>query len=204
MGNGTKVNGNSYPKLRRPATLDFLSAKPKPWRIVDIHGDLDAVNDLTAAEKALGDAELRARTDPTHGAEVTKAKAEVDKARRRVEETTMQLLVAGIGKHAKEELVNLHPPRDEDHQSARDSTGNENARAEYNLDTYPPALIAASLVEPKLSADEVAQLLAGWTDGEYLTLWMAAIQVNADSSLVGLGKGRGLNDSNGTNGSTKS
>ncbi len=191
-----------YPKLKRPATLDFLSAKTRPWAILDIHNDFDAVRSLREAERALGEAELAAKGDK-HANAVVEAKAAVEKARKAVEATTGQWLVSSIGRKATEELVTKHPPRDEDHQALRDNGGGENAKAQYNADTYPAALIAASLVEPKLSEDEVARLIEEWTQGEYLTVWLGVLGVNQDSSLVGPGKASS-NGSSGTNGSTKS
>lgn len=203
MGAATKNDASPYPKLKRPATLDFLTSKPKPWRIVEIHGDLDAVRALEEAEKALGEAQLKAKSDGASSAGVPAAERKVAEARKHVEETTMQMLVAGVGRKVKEDLVTLHPPRDEDHEAARDGTGNPNAKASYNADTYPAALIAASLVEPKLSEAEVLALTEDWTDGEYMTLWLAVLGVNADSSLVSPGKASGSNGSSGTNGSER-
>lgn len=181
-------SGNStarYPKLKRPATYDFLAAKPKPWRIVEIHGDIEAVKALEQAEKALGDGELaKYADDAAREAALAPLRAAVDECREQVVKSTRQLLVQAVGREHKEKIRLAHPPTDESHREA-EAIG---TKAEWEPKGYSIALIAASLVEPKLSEEELHALTEQWTDGEFLVLWMAVLEVNSDSSLVALGK----------------
>lgn len=69
-----------------------------------------------------------------------------------------------------DDLLSEHPPTKE--QKAAGGT--------YNPDTFNPALIAACLVEPQLSAEEVLEIWEGgdWSRGELSDLTMAVLTVN--------------------------
>lgn len=195
-----KVNGTSpYPVLKRPATADHLKRKPKLWRIVEIHEDQGAVQALAAAEKELGEAELvalpngpdREARAAERRARIEESKKAVEAAREAVDETSRQLLLVGVGREAKRLIEDANPPTDEDIKTARD---NGMPVPDYDPTKVARALIAASLHQPKMTEDELDDAIGEWSDGEYLTLWMATLEVNNDSSLVSWGKGsRGAN-----------
>ena len=183
------VNGHGgYPTLKRPATLDHLRAKPRPYRIVEIHGDLDAVRDLAAAEKRLLEAQMAIPSgvdEAERERRLAEATAEVDRLKELVESSTRQVLMGGVGRVRKRALLDEHPPRESDHAKAKEQGAQA---AEFNLDSYPVALIAASLIDPQVTEEELEEITAEWTDGEFMMLWFAALEVNAESSLVGSGK----------------
>lgn len=191
------VNGNPYPTLKRPATLDHLKAKPHPWKIVDICDDPEALRALATAEKALLDASMAIPSDvlaDEREARLATYRADVEQAKEAVEASTMQLLLGGIGRVHKRALLDEHPPRDEDHERVTEQGGVLGVKldkAEFNGDTYPPALIAASLIEPKLTAEQVAELTADWNDNEFMLVWFTALEVNADSAMVNPKAGNG-------------
>lgn len=65
----------------------------------------------------------------------------------------------------------------------------------WNPRTFPPALVAASLVEPVLPESDVRRIWASpaWSKGDRAMLFSAAYEVNTTSQdLVDMGKGFGL------------
>lgn len=191
---------DGLPRLSRPATKDFLTSKPRPWQIVEIHGNVSAVRALAAAERALAVAEEEAekerrRNRQANGSGPESAAAdrlracqrEVDRCREAVEESTREILLAGIGRDEKEAILEREDcqPSESDMAEAEKA----NMKAAFNTKTYPTALIAASLVDPEMSEGEVEAMICKWNDAEFLVLWQATLAVNSDSSLVSLGKG---------------
>jgi hypothetical protein len=165
-------------KLKRPATFDHLRSKSRPERIVEIHLDLDAVREVERLEGELDAKDLK----PAAKAALLKS---LTKAQAKVEETTVELLMRAVGSKAYDALILKHPATDEQNEESQETTGRP---ASYNADTFPAALIAASLVEPKLTEAEVREITDEWTSGEVARLWVVALQVNSQSELVNLGK----------------
>ena len=57
--------------------------------------------------------------------------------------------------------------------------------APFNPETFGPALVAASAVEPALSAEQVAVLWDEWNAGDLLALFAAALEANTASNVRG-------------------
>lgn len=170
--------GNSPVTLRRPATLDRLRAKQRPQRVVEIHLDPDVLADV---------ARLEALDKPTPA-----EKRELTSAREQVEGSTVEMLLRAVGRKRYDDLLLAHPPttqQEEEHAKRFADVEGFVSPPPYDPDTFAPALIAATCVEPKLSESEVAELLDEWTSGEVVKLWTAALEVNTQSQLVSLGKG---------------
>ena len=201
---------STVPKLRRPATLDHLRSKPRSRRIVEVYLDPDALQAFNGAEAEVGKATLRAAESPKPpGADkaLTKARADRDAAKVDLDETVVEILLQGIGRKRFEELEQRFPPTaaqldewQEQVERADEKYRHLIARPPHDQDRMGAALIAASAVEPKLSEDEVAQLLDDWGPIEGLKLKMVAFQVNNQAELVELGKGTTSAGSNGTRG----
>lgn len=79
------------------------------------------------------------------------------------------LKLKALGSQAYDDLLADNPPTAEQKKE-----GNT-----YNPDAFAPALIAACLVEPKLSAEEATALWSSpeWSRGEVTELFMACIEV---------------------------
>lgn len=59
-----------------------------------------------------------------------------------------------------------HPPRD-------DQSG-----ADWNVETFAPALVAACLTDPVQSEAEIRELWDSWNEAEFLPIYEAALRVN--------------------------
>lgn len=69
----------------------------------------------------------------------------------------------------------------------------------FDYDTFPPALIAASVVEPEFTLEQATELWEEWEDGDASRLFLACFDLNE----VGLGVGFTTPGSDSTVGSGK-
>lgn len=83
------------------------------------------------------------------------------------EEVTM--LFRAIGARDYDKLLAKHPPKPEQKVEG----------ASYNLDTFAPAIICRTCVEPELDEDQARQIWESedWARGEVMTLFRAAVEV---------------------------
>lgn len=163
----------SKPAVRPVATFDHLRKKQAVERTVRIVMSQDAadahreaVEALARAEQALFrvTAEARKRNGsggPEAEAAVAAATAERDAAKERVESAveelraqTVTLRFRAIGRPRYDALVRAHPGKD----TVDDAGETVKTTEPYDVDTFAPALIAASCVEPKMSEAQVMAL----------------------------------------------
>jgi len=100
------------------------------------------------------------------------------------EESEQQFKFKALGRHDYEALVAKHPPRPEDHAEAAsvaEQTGSRASKAEWNYETFPPALIAASSLEPTMTESEATDLWndSDWNGAELVKLFQTALIVNS-------------------------
>lgn len=170
----------------RRATLDHLVSRKKPAsKTVQIVLDADLAADVRDAEARLRAAEQVARARPDDAeaqAEVWSATEALDglRARAVAEEAVVTMRFRGIGGQAWDRLLRDHPA----------PAGAEQG-ATFDPETFPMALVAASLEDPKLSKAEVEQIWASddWNQIELTALFTAALEVNQTRAVLDLGKG---------------
>jgi hypothetical protein len=104
---------------------------------------------------------------------------------------TMWFTFRSLGRTPFRELLTKHPARDEDHDVF--STQVEDAKAPYNLDTFPPALIQACCIDPVLSDEDIAVIFDGdtWNDVEVNALVVHAQLAQAQSPVADPKRHRG-------------
>lgn len=88
------------------------------------------------------------------------------------EAATVTFTVEALGAPAWRRLVAEHPPPDDDLDGWR-----------WNLETFPPAAVAASCVDPKMSEDQAAELAGRLSDGQWSKLWVAVMAVNLGDDI---------------------
>lgn len=106
------------------------------------------------------------------------------------DETTTTFVFEAIAGAAYDALLIAHQPTDEQRDALGMGLG-------WDPTTFPAAVVAASLVEPQLSEDEVRQLFTSkaWSRGEVDQLVTAAILVNNRPRSAAVGKGSGTTPS---------
>lgn len=171
-------------------TFDELKKRKKPRQeIVKIYLEDGPVNAHRDAARLLARLEMNSKTNPKQLAD---ARKRVDTTKAALDEVTMEFVFEGIGRKAYEALINEHPPTEEDHETLRKEMGKEGdkkVKADFSFDTFAPALIAASLADPDLSAEQVGELFEEWNNQELIELYQAAMSCNNTRRVAALGEG---------------
>lgn len=178
------------------ATTDHLRSKKQPaTKTVEIVLDPELAERVREAERRRDDADRRlaARSDdPDVQTEAWEAAAALEAFRAQAvkDDAVVAVRFRSVGRHAWDDLIRAHPPTEE--QVAEAKAGGM-VELNFNSDTFPPAAVAASLVEPKMTADEVAELWDSpdWNQAELGILFAAALEVNNSRRTLDLGKGSG-------------
>lgn len=170
--------GGPAPNGRRPVTFDHLKAKDPLERTVTIVLSHQASRAWEEASAAYEAARLANRLTPD-------VEAEREAARHAVRDASVTLRFRSIGRRGYDTLVEDHQVSDEGRQRAQDEG---KPVPPYEVDTFAPALVAASCVEPLMSVEEVLELWETWNTAELMELWVAALEVNTQRRVVDLGK----------------
>ena len=145
---------------------EALARKVQPSRTYRLQ-----VADPTYAQTALRDAQGQLRSAHLLQDEkrITQAEQALAAASDAVEACWQPLRLLSIGERF-EELLAEHKP----------THAQREAGADWNPDTFRPALIAACAVDAGMSAEEWAQLLAGeqWSTGDRRRLFELALEAN--------------------------
>jgi hypothetical protein len=184
--------------------LDHLRGKKKPVvRSIDIFVDDEANEAIREARS-----ELAGRTALAEGKGAgLDAQVRRDEAEARLNQLLDEAAEAGhivsfsfraIGRKKFEKLKDEHTPTEDQQKEAREAglaagIRAELARLEYNPDTFPPALIAAASLEPKITEEEAWELFhvsEDWNDQEVTDLFLTALSAQQSRDIADLGKSR--------------
>lgn len=83
---------------------------------------------------------------------------------------TVELLLRAMPRKTYRELLEAHPSETD---------------GDWNVDTFPPALIAATCVEPKFTVKQAAKLWDEWETGDSTHLFLECFKLNERSGGVG-------------------
>lgn len=160
----------------RPATRDHLRSQKKPLtKYVEILLDPDVLDAYDRAQERLGEATASNRDI---------RQRELDEAKAKLVEATVTMKFQSLGRKRYEALIAEHPPTEEQNEQALKETQGE---AGYNIETFPPALIHASCVDPELSEEDVQEIYDTWNTAELMALFFAALEVNTQRRVADLG-----------------
>lgn len=194
----------------RPTTLDHLrSTKRAPESKVPLCSDVEIADAFTRAKvtetlarealtqaKAATPRKAKAVTDAQRA--LDDAEAALTEAREAAEQVTNTFRFRAIGRKRYEALKLEHPPTDKQIEQAE----KDGEPVEWNVDTFPQAIVAACMVDittgagetfPPLDEDGTKALWDddAWTTDDLVILWNAALFVNHQSRVLDLGKGSG-------------
>lgn len=177
--------------MPRPATLDHLRSQKKPVRrtitialdseIAERYASLKADYDFTKSR-------LQARPDDELlRNEFTDVEERFLVVKDEMEDNAVSFKFRSIGRQPFEDLVMEHRPTKEQKDEARKSGIRT---VDWNPETFPVALIAASSTEPILTPVEVKELWESedWNQAELLALFGAAMEANQQRQIIDLGK----------------
>lgn len=174
-------------------SVDDLLARRRPHEVavkVSLRNDLSTVlarlhHDLTLAEE----------TDRTENRlpEAQAIRAQIADVTRQMSEDVVECRFRELGRAAYEQLVREHPPRGQD----------VDEDADWNTETFPAALIAASCVDPAMTPGDGKRLWDELPFGEARALFAAAVTAQAKVGAVPLpSPGTGGTVDTGTNSTT--
>jgi hypothetical protein len=87
-----------------------------------------------------------------------------------------------VGRREYAKLLAEHAPSEEQRASAEE----QQIRLSYNPDTFPPALLAASCIEPAdTTVERMTNVWLNWSEGQVSPLWAACLATNMGSADVG-------------------
>ena len=149
----------------KAALLAKLKGKKPQTATYDVVLDPEPLQQLADARRQLEHAEAFERG-------VDEARAAVAAAEEAAADASVTLLFQAIPRAAYEALILEHPPTD----------AQKADKESYNLDTFMPALLAATVVDPEsgtplFSPAEVGQVIADWNQAEVAHVWNTAVNV---------------------------
>lgn len=181
----TRQNG------RRPARTarEVLDRKQPVQHRFRIALESKYADDVAAAEKAIEelDRDLRLGRITTEQYQLQGGGLhdKLDEARAAYEENSVEFVAQALGRGQLDDLMKAHAPTAEQQAAFQELVANaplaaKNGELAYNTETLPPALIAASLLEPKFTLAEADELWTSeaWSDAELATLMNACWAVN--------------------------
>ena len=111
-----------------------------------------------------------ARSTRSRREDATQADADLEAARAAVAEASFGFTFRGLSAKERSDMIAAHP-------SANDGEA-------WNVDTLPPALVAACCVDPVMSPEQAADLMNRLSEGDRAALFNAAWSVNYERSPV--------------------
>lgn len=183
------------------------SASSLSVEIAEIEGQLEAK--LSDAERARLTARAGALKAKQTRSGVQRLAAEIEEqervvaaarereeiARQAVDEATVTFRARAVPAKLRRQLLAEHPPSDEQREAAREeleAQGSPEAVVsrglEYNPETFPPALMAHSIVAPKMTEEFIAGEIWGsdnWNESEKESLWQLVLVAQSAVSMPG-------------------
>jgi hypothetical protein len=145
----------------------------------------DPVADKEAAEEALV-ASRRKNPAPNIGDPEAvlqmELATEVERLQEDCEAASVTFRFRGLGRREHSDLVAAHPPTEK--QAAE--LAEVGMSAMVNSETFPPALVAASCIEPAgVTLETATEAFEDWSVGQWTLLWQACLFANQGSSDPG-------------------
>lgn len=119
---------------------------------------------------------------------VDEAQAKVDELRALADDNILTFTLRGLAMWERDELLDRNRPTDEQIAEAKE---HNRAVPSWNEDTYPAALVHATLVDPAWSLEDVQEMFRDtrWNIAEIRGLYDAADGVSTQRRVVDLGEG---------------
>jgi len=173
---------------------DRLRSRKKPTVItVDIVADAEVAAEWSALSEKVQDCKLFMSASP--GAEealaLSEAVAALDQFEADNEGFVMKFRFRAIGRDNYEDLLKAHAPTEEQIAQAVKDHGEEAGKnLEFNPDTFPQELVAASMIQDEMDHDEMIAWLDSdaWNHKELVDLFQGAYMANTARRVVELGK----------------
>lgn len=145
--------------------------------------DADVLNRISELERDIPREEKRdeRRTDGPPVA--PQLREELEELQEHAHESAVQFTFQAVGRKHYRELIDAHPPDDEDRERALAQFGDRRL-ARWHSDTFVPALIAACVVEPAMTEEQAQTLWDEWDLSVAELIGGMAVSVNEGETKV--------------------
>lgn len=167
-----------------PQALTYAEYKAKKKRRELIHPlvlDQSAVERYAVAKDRLDKARIRGGAARL----IAEYEAEVAEAEQAAREATILFRLRAMAREGDNSFAVLkaeHPPTKADHEKAQADSGDPKAKADWCVETFGPALVAACLVDPEMTPEQVIAESREMNESEWGGLVNAAIAVNTQAT----------------------
>ncbi len=167
-------------KAAKAHTVAEIMAKKKAVTkqvAIQLDGELaDRIADLRKLHLAARDSDRLSNEPDKAPAIMAQIEALVEESK----DTEVIFTFKSIGRFAYDELVTSHPPTKEQKKDG----------AEFNADTFPPALVAASCVDPSMSLEDATAMFSSpdWNGAELRRIFFGALEVNTETGDIPLSR----------------
>lgn len=174
-------------KEAKNQTIDDILSRKKPnVRIVEICLDSDLAAEINEVERELEQAKMKRNRQGRTLADSTGAlQTRLDELMERAAEESVSFTFKDIGRRAFDQLIMDHPPSKAQKDRHAEMGG---GLLEYDIDTFPPALIAATCADPKMTIEDAERIFDEWGSGEAEYLFAQAILVCKERTSLPLSK----------------
>lgn len=177
--------------MSRPLTWDHLKSQKKAERrsvVIPLDGDL--ADRYTTQKFEVERLRLRAEArpdEPEIHQRLDEQERKLEGLRAELDENSVEFIFKSIGRQRFEDLILSNPPTSDQRKDAK-KRGDE---LNFNPDTFPPSLIARSIVSPEMDEAAVKEMWVSdeWSSSECQALFMTALEANSSRRLVDLGNG---------------
>lgn len=182
------------PKANQPVTYDHLKSKKKPvMRSVWISFDSELSEEVDELERKLAVLRPRAarsKDDESIQQELADTEAKFLSMRDELRKSSQKFVFRSLSRRKYDELLTRHQPTDEQQAEAK-KMGGADAVLEFNPETFPEALVAACIMEPELTSEDVHDIFTSddWNGSETLALFNTALSACINRGSVNLGNG---------------
>lgn len=177
--------GKSYADIKK-------RKKPVVKKVI-IALDGEKADDFNEARTKVEELSEMLKDDPRNKvleADLAAAQEKFDLLKNDVSGDTIEFVFRSVGRRRYEEIFEECPPTAKQKQEAAKKNEDE---PQWNPETFPPSLIAASILEPEMTEEDVYDMWESpdWNQAELTSLFLAALTVNAERKIVDLGKESG-------------
>lgn len=150
----------------------------------------DEFNEARSTFETLQEEAKAAPRDKAIQADLYTAREKFEALKSAMDGEVVEFVFRSIGRSRYEEIFEECSPTEKQKQEAARKGEEE---PQWNEDTFPASVMAASIVEPEMTEEEVFEMWESedWNQAELTSLFLAALTANAERKVVDLGKGSG-------------
>ncbi len=162
---------------------DILRDKKPNSRTVDIVLDSDLAGEIQLKEQEL--AQMRVRKGRSLADGVGPLQIELDALYEQAADIAVTFTFTDCGRKNFDQLVLDHSPTKAQRDHIAELGG---GILEYNIDTFPPALLALTASDPEMSLEEATEIFNTWGSGDAEILFTTALIVCKERTSIPLSR----------------